>query len=195
VPGAVLAVALGSGIPALAGSHSKVAVPHGLTLQTLVNHVNVRVSPNRYARIVGHINLSGTSVVVNCFAIGSIVAGNPVWYHVVWPTQGYITSYYAATHDDPAAGIPRCIVARPFVRPYHTLYKGLHIRTGPSMSASVWSVLGAVGSRVAVNCYVLGQSIEGDRVWYHTIAPKYGYVAGLNLDTGHDPAYGVPRCP
>jgi hypothetical protein len=68
------------------------------------------------------------------------------------------------------------------------------VHTAPRTSAAVVAVLGAVGTRVAVNCYTLGTSVSGDSVWYHLVAPYTGYVAGFYVNTGRDPAAGVPRC-
>ena len=77
---------------------------------------------------------------------------------------------------------------------YQTVVAALRVHTAPRTSAAVVAVLGAVGTRVAVNCYTLGTSVSGDSVWYHLVAPYTGYVAGFYLNTGRDPAAGVPRC-
>ena len=77
---------------------------------------------------------------------------------------------------------------------YQTVVAALRVHTAPRTSAAVVAVLGAVGTRVAVNCYTVGTSVSGDSVWYHLVAPYTGYVAGFYLNTGRDPAAGVPRC-
>jgi hypothetical protein len=77
---------------------------------------------------------------------------------------------------------------------YETIVAGLRVHNGPSTSAQVVGGLGAAGTRVTVDCYASGGSVFGDHAWYHTVAPLTGYVAGFYLNTGTDPAPGVPRC-
>jgi hypothetical protein len=80
------------------------------------------------------------------------------------------------------------------LRTYQTGVAGLLVRNAPSASAAIVGVLGPAGSRVAVNCYALGRSVSGDSVWYHLVAPHTGYAAGFYLNTGGDPAHGIPQC-
>jgi hypothetical protein len=77
---------------------------------------------------------------------------------------------------------------------YETIVRGLRVRSAPSTSAQIVGGLGAAGSRVSVDCYAVGTSVFGDHAWYHIVAPATGYVAGFYLNTGRDPAPGVPRC-
>ncbi len=194
VPAALVALMLGFAVPALARTPAHALPAHrgsAVSLRTLVRHVNVRSEPSNHARIVGTISKSGTVVAIACYAMGTSVAGNPVWYRISAPVNGYITSYYTTTHLDPAAGVAKC---RSFSRPYHTVVKGLHVRTRPTTAAKITTVLGKVGTKITVNCYSHGQDISGDPIWYHIVTPRAGYVAGLNLDTGYDPAAGVPAC-
>ena len=194
VPAALVALMLGFAVPALARTPAHALPAHrgsAVSLRTLVRHVNVRSEPSNHARIVGTIRKSGTVVAIACYAMGTSVAGNPVWYRISAPVNGYITSYYTTTHLDPAAGVAKC---RSFSRPYHTVVKGLHVRTRPTTAAKITTVLGKVGTKITVNCYSRGQDISGDPIWYHIVTPRAGYVAGLNLDTGYDPAAGVPAC-
>jgi hypothetical protein len=96
----------------------------------------------------------------------------------------------AATQSAGAAVIHRA----PAGHTYRTLVTGLRIRKAPHTSAAVVDVLGAAGSRVTVNCYAFGSSVFGDSVWYHTVAPRAGFAAGYYLNTGRDPAPGIPHC-
>jgi hypothetical protein len=80
------------------------------------------------------------------------------------------------------------------VRTYKTMVAGLSVRNAPHTSAAIAATLGAAGSHVAVNCYALGSSVSGDSVWYYLVAPHTGYAAGYYLNTGHDPAHGIPPC-
>ena len=77
---------------------------------------------------------------------------------------------------------------------YQTVATGLRVRSAPRTSAATVAVLGPAGTSVAVDCYTLGASVSGDSAWYHIVAPYKGYVAGFYLNTGRDPAAGVPRC-
>jgi len=77
---------------------------------------------------------------------------------------------------------------------FQTVVAGLRVHNAPSASAATIGVLGVAGSRVAVNCYAVGAPVFGDHAWYHLVAPQAGYVAGYYLNTGRDPAAGVPLC-
>ena len=106
------------------------------------------------------------------------------------PRAGFAAGYYLNTGRDPAAGVPACAVRHV----YRTLVTGLRIRKAPHTLAAVVDVLGAAGSRVTVNCFAYGSSVFGDSVWYHTVAPRAGFAAGYYLNTGRDPAPGIPHC-
>ncbi|HXW44507.1 MAG TPA: hypothetical protein VEL03_06960 [Streptosporangiaceae bacterium] len=190
-PAAVAVTVISISAPASARSHSHPS--RAITLTTLEGNVGVRSGPSTTAHLIGHISPSGTTVTVDCYVYGGQVAGNPVWYRVSRPLSGYLTSYYMDSHYDPVRGVRRC---RPpqFRRTYHALVRGVHIRYWPAAFAQRLATLGRVGTRVSVNCYTYGQDIQGDRVWYHVVRPMAGYVAGLHLNTGRDPASGVPRC-
>jgi hypothetical protein len=164
-----------------------------VTLATLVAGVAVRAKPDVTAQLKGRIKTGGTKVTVQCYAHGSRVAGNPVWYRLASPLRGYVTSYYLDSHYDPVAGVTRC-TSPPFSRTYHTLVAGVHIRYWPTAFATRLATLGRMGSKVRVTCYVLGESVTGDDVWYHVTRPISGFVSGSHLNTGHDPAYQIPSC-
>jgi hypothetical protein len=77
---------------------------------------------------------------------------------------------------------------------FRTLHTGLRVRKRPSTSAKIVAVLGAVGSKVTVNCFTRGSTVSGDNVWYHIVQPRDGFVAGFYLATGGDPAAGIRHC-
>jgi hypothetical protein len=190
---AMTAVMLAS--PSAAATQSAgVAVLHqaaaGHTYRTLVTGLRIRKAPHTSAPVVHVLGAAGSRVTVDCYAYGSSVAGDPVWYHTVAPRAGFAAGYYLNTGRDPAAGIPACAIRRV----YRTLVTGLRIRKAPHTSAPVVHVLGAAGSRVTVNCFAYGSSVAGDPVWYHTVAPRAGFAAGYYLNTGRDPAAGIPHC-
>jgi uncharacterized protein YgiM (DUF1202 family) len=71
------------------------------------------------------------------------------------------------------------------------------IRTGPATSYSTVYLLQG-GQYVWVYCYVTGQSINGDPIWYR-VKPNpnnatVGYTAGYYLTTGADPNPNVGHC-
>jgi hypothetical protein len=195
IPIAAAVFALAFAVPASAGlAAGRAAAPDArVTLHTLVAHLRVRARPSTRARVTGQIARKGARVTVNCWATGTRVRGNRVWYHLDKPRTGYVTAGYVDTHFDPAAGVPRCRRG-PFRRSYRTLVTGLRVRTGPSSRFRTVGHLGGFGSKITVSCFAFGQSVRGDRVWYHIVAPRHGFVAGRFLNTGHDPAPGVPRC-
>ena len=164
--------------------------PSGHVYRTLVTGLRVRRAPSTSAGTRAVLGAAGSAVTVDCYALGSSVFGDSVWYHLVAPHTGYVAGFYLNTGRDPAAGIPACAVRHA----YQTLAKGLRVRKTPSTSAQAVAVLGAAGSAVTVDCYALGSSVFGDSVWYHLVAPHTGYVAGFYLNTGADPAAGIPRC-
>jgi hypothetical protein len=111
------------------------------------------------------------------------------WAVAVAITAGMIaapTLAYAATRTPTAAT----------TRTYATKFAGVTIRSLPMASrhSRVVARLATKGTKVTVSCYVSGQRIHGDGIWYRAIAPARGYVAGFNLASGHDPAHGIPHC-
>ena len=157
---------------------------------TVVTGLRVRRAPHTRAAVVHVLGAAGSPVSVNCFAVGSPVGGDRIWYHIVAPHAGFVAGFYLNTGRDPAAGVPACQVLHLF----RTLVTGLRVRQRPSTSAPVVHVLGAAGSPVVVNCFRTGTPLFKDNVWYHIVAPRRGYVAGVHLNTGQDPARGVRHC-
>lgn len=196
---AATAAAPGPAVRHARGTGTRPSVTHRasrartVTLATLVRGVAVRTRPSPSAQLTTRLRQRGTRVAVRCYTLGTRVAGNPVWYQLSSPVRGYVTSYYLSSHHDPARGLVRCAAAA-FRRIYHTLVAGVHIRYWPTTLATRLTTLGRMGSKVTVNCYVLGQKVSGDSVWYHSTRPVAGFLAGANLNTGRDPAYKIPAC-
>jgi hypothetical protein len=159
--------------------------------RTLHTGLRVRKRPSTSAKIVAVLGAVGSKVTVNCFTRGSTVSGDNVWYHIVQPRDGFVAGFYLATGGDPAAGVRACTVPH---RTFRTLHTGLRVRERPSTSAKIVAVLGAVGSKVTVNCFTRGSTVFGDNVWYHIVQPRDGFVAGFYLATGGDPAAGIRHC-
>ena len=78
----------------------------------------------------------------------------------------------------------------------------VHIRQDSNTQSAILGTLYA-GGRVILACYSIGESVNGDNIWYLGGGPEdgdiitqyvFGYVAGYYVNTGADPAPGVPRC-
>jgi hypothetical protein len=157
---------------------------------TLITGLHVRKTPSTAAPILAILGPAGTKVSVNCWARGTSVFGDSVWYLITAPHAGFVAGFYLNTGRDPAAGIPSCTAGHVF----ETLIASLHARKTPSTAAPVLAVLGAAGTKVSVKCWAPGTAVFGDSVWYLITAPHAGFVAGFYLNTGRDPAAGIPRC-
>jgi hypothetical protein len=157
---------------------------------TLIKGLHVRKAPAPAAPVVAVLGPAGTKVRVACFAVGKPVFGDKIWYLIVAPHTGFVAGFYLGTGRDPAVGIPAC----GSLHIYRTLIKGLHVRKAPTAAAPAVAVLGAVGTKVRVNCYAVGKAVFGDKIWYLIVAPHTGFVAGFYLSTGPDPARGIRRC-
>jgi hypothetical protein len=182
-----------AGLPAAAAHSARPAAARAVVLRTLVARVHVRSGPKVSFRVKATIRRRGTAVTVSCYVDGTRIAGNPIWYRLSRPVKGYVTSYYMDSHYDPVRGVSRCQTA-PFSRTYRIIVNGVHIRFWPTAFAARLATLGRVGTMVTVNCYTYGENISGDRVWYHVTRPMSGFVAGSHLNTGRDPAPGIPAC-
>jgi hypothetical protein len=184
---------LGAAGPASAATAHYASRTRAVTLTTLVRGVAVRSKPTSASKLAGRIRQRGAKVTVQCYAQGARFGGNPIWYRVSKPLRGYVTAYNINSHQDPASGVARC--ADPaFSRTYHTLVRGVHIRSWPTSASTRLRTLGRMGSKVTITCYVTGQKTNGDSIWYHTVRPLAGFVSGSLLNTGHDPAFKVPAC-
>lgn len=162
-------------------------------MRTLFSSVRVFTSATGRAAVSGTVRGTGTAVSVLCWTTGSYYKDTPIWYEVTSPAAGYVSAFSMNAHFAPAVGMPHCL-SPAFRAGFNALEASQRIRTAPSTGASVAGYLGPVGSRVKIDCYVKGSTVFQDPVWYHTVGPQAGYVAGRLLNTGGDPAPGVPRC-
>jgi Domain of unknown function (DUF1906) len=115
------------------------------------------------------------------------------YHHRLHQYNGNITQTYGGIQINIDQDFMNVQLA-PVQHAYQTLVKGLKVRNAPGTSAQAVGVLGVAGSHVAVDCYAVGNPVFGDAAWYHIVAPHAGYVAGFYLNTGRDPATGVPLC-
>jgi hypothetical protein len=165
----------------------------GRSLQTLFTSVRVFKSANTAAAVLGRLGSAGTGVSVSCWTTGTDYGDSPVWYQLTAPTAGYVPAFNLAAHFAPATGIPHCPTPT-FSERFNSLETNLRIRTAPSTTATIAGYVVAMGGKVVVNCYVTGGPIFGDAIWYRTSSPAAGYVTGRFMNTGSDPAPGVPHC-
>jgi hypothetical protein len=75
---------------------------------TLAHGLHVRTRPTTAAPVVAVLGPRCSEVTVNCFAVGTSVFGDSVWYHIVKPLSGFVAGFYLDTGSDPAPGIGRC---------------------------------------------------------------------------------------
>ncbi len=64
---------------------------------------------------------------------------------------------------------------------------GLNIRAEPTTASPVIGNVGSAGTAITVDCFVRGESIHGDTVWYRITSPDSGYVTDyyVSTDTGN----------
>lgn len=64
---------------------------------------------------------------------------------------------------------------------------GLNIRSEPTTASPVIGNVGSAGTAIMVDCFVRGESIHGDTVWYRITSPDSGYVTDyyVSTDTGN----------
>ena len=72
----------------------------------------------------------------------------------------------------------------------------VQIRTKPdnTKATKILAVVKTAGTALTVTCYKTGTAVNADTTWYHTVAPKHGYVAGADLSIATKPLAGVPKC-
>lgn len=163
------------------------------SMQTLLSGVRVFASASTGAATNGVLGSGGTGVSVVCWTSGPTHNGNPIWYQISAPVTGYVAAFNIADHFAPASRVPHCLWPA-FSENFRALEANLRIRTAPATTAAIKGHLVSIGSKVVIDCYVTGTLIFRDAIWYHAVSPAVGYVTGRFLNTGGDPAPGVPRC-
>lgn len=76
--------------------------------QTSIDGLNVRTEPTTDAAVVASITEVDTPVVIECYTRGAPVHGDPVWYRISSPYEGYVTNYYVSTSGDVLAREDAC---------------------------------------------------------------------------------------
>jgi len=165
----------------------------GHSLTTLFGSVRVFTSASYHAAVKGKMTGHGTRVNVLCWTTGAFYKDTPVWYEISSPFSGYVSAFSMNAHYSPAVGVPHCL-SPAFREQFNALEPNLRIRKSPAITAPVLGRLAGLGSKIKIDCYVKGTPVLQDPFWYHAVAPVHGYVTGRLLNTGGDPAPGVPRC-
>jgi hypothetical protein len=197
-PTAVVVAAAAAAVVLASSAAAATQVSHrhkatGRSLQTLFSSVRVFTSASDRGAVKGKLARPGTGVSVLCWTTGAYYKDTTVWYEISAPLSGYVSAFSLNAHYAPAVGMPHCL-APAFRKGFNALEANLKIRTAPSTTAAIAGVLGGAGSKVRIDCYIKGAPVFQDSVWYHAASPATGYVAGRLLNSGGDPAPGVPRC-
>ncbi len=164
-----------------------------LSLQTLFGGVRVFASPNMASSVAARLGGEGTGVSVKCWTDGAYFRDSRIWYQVTAPDAGYVPAFNFIAHFAPAVGLSHCAWPT-FSERFNSLAPNLRIRSAPSTTASIVGYLVNVGSIGDVSCHITGTPVFGDAIWYRVTSPAAGYIAGRLLNTGGDPAPGVPAC-
>lgn len=75
--------------------------------RTTIPGVQVRTGPTTGSPSAATIPEVDTHVRVQCWTRGERVNGDPVWYRITRPDEGYVTNYYVRTSAD-YANAPPC---------------------------------------------------------------------------------------
>jgi len=185
------AVVLASSAAAAPAAHQH--QPGGRSLQTLFTSVRVFTAASEHAAVKGKVKGNGAAISVLCWTTGMFYKDTTVWYEISAPYPGYVSAFSLAAHFAPAVGVPHCL-SPAFREQFNTLEANLRIRTAATTAAAVAGHLGGIGSKVKIDCYVMGMRVLGDPIWYHAVSPAGGYVTGRLLNSGGDPVPGVPHC-
>jgi hypothetical protein len=187
VPVLATAAALVMVAPATAAPHvpaaPAMAAAHHASRHTLVPNLHVRRAPLFKSRIVGTLHRRGTRVSISCWAVGARVGRTRIWFYIRSPKRGFVT---AAFISGPWPRVRRC------PRTMRTHTARLAVWSRPSEHSRVRFRLGRQGTRVRADCWVLGQPIRGNRVWFHITRPGHGWIAAQHLVTGR--RIGVAVC-
>jgi hypothetical protein len=76
---------------------------------------------------------------------------------------------------------------------HSTAVNRLNVRAEPTTASRVISNLNSAGTSVIVDCFVHGEAIHGNTIWYRIAQPQPGYVSGYYVRAdGGDAA--APSC-
>lgn len=75
-----------------------------------------------------------------------------------------------------------------------TSIPGLNVREQPTTSSPVVASIDDTGTRVDITCYIHGEPVHGDTVWYRIDSPHRGYVTNYYVRTTGDVLSRTARC-
>ncbi len=75
-----------------------------------------------------------------------------------------------------------------------TSIPGLHVRAQPSTASPVVATVERSGTYVRIDCFVRGEPVNGDTVWYRISSPHDGYVTNYYVRTNGNILATKPRC-
>lgn len=75
-----------------------------------------------------------------------------------------------------------------------TSIAGLNVRAQPTTAGAVVATIDRADTHVGIDCFVYGEPVHGDPVWYRINRPHSGYVTNYYVDTGGDGLAGTPSC-
>lgn len=79
---------------------------------------------------------------------------------------------------------------------FKTVGTDVHIRkcAATTSPCSVVKTLPAAGTQVHAICWVVGESVYGDNIWYEVDSPAHGAIAGYWINSGTDPNPKLTHC-
>ncbi len=75
-----------------------------------------------------------------------------------------------------------------------TSIAGLNVRAEPTTDSAVVASIDRVDTHIGIDCFVYGEPVHGDPVWYRIDRPHSGYVTNYYVDTGGDGLAGTLSC-
>jgi Bacterial SH3 domain len=75
---------------------------------------------------------------------------------------------------------------------HSTAVDRLNVRAEPTTASRVIDNLDIAGTSVMVDCFVHGQAIHGNTLWYRIDQPRTGYVSGYYVNSDDNDA--APSC-
>ncbi len=67
-----------------------------------------------------------------------------------------------------------------------TTITGLNVRAAPTTASPVLATLGDSGTAVTITCFVHGQAVHEDPIWYYITRPETGFVSNYYIRTDQD---------
>lgn len=70
--------------------------------------LRIRAQASTNGQVVANLPAIADQVTVDCYVTGTAIFGDPIWYHTVAPSTGYVTGRFLNTGGDPDLGVPPC---------------------------------------------------------------------------------------